>query len=90
MALPVKIRLEIVTPDRVLASEEVDEIQLPGSEGYFGVLPGHAPFLATLKNGELWFRVGSERHTFAVGGGFAEVLPDRVTVLAEQSAESPA
>jgi F-type H+-transporting ATPase subunit epsilon len=90
MALPTKIRLEIVTPDLVLASEDVDEVQLPGSEGYFGVLPGHTPLLATLKQGELWFRIGSQRQTFAVGGGFVEVLPDRVTVLADVPAAAPA
>jgi len=74
--------LEIVTPDRALVREEVDEIQLPGAEGYFGVLPGHTPLLATLKVGELSYRVGQERHHLAVAGGFVEVLPDHVTVLA--------
>jgi F-type H+-transporting ATPase subunit epsilon len=53
MALPTKLTLEIVTPDRALVSEQVDEVQLPGSEGYFGVLPGHTPLLATLQVGEL-------------------------------------
>ena len=88
MALPTKLTLEIVTPERSLASEEVDEVQLPGSEGYFGVLPGHAPLLATLQVGELWYRVGQEKHYLAVAFGFVEVLPDRVTVLA-QIAERP-
>jgi F-type H+-transporting ATPase subunit epsilon len=83
MALPTKLTLEIVTPDRSLVREEVDEVQLPGSEGYFGVLPGHTPLLATLKVGELWYRVGQEKHYLAVAGGFVEVLPDRVTVLAQ-------
>ena len=83
MALPAKLTLEIVTPDRSLVREEVDEVQLPGSEGYFGVLPGHTPLLATLQVGELWFRVGQEKHYLAVAGGFVEVLPDRVTVLAQ-------
>jgi F-type H+-transporting ATPase subunit epsilon len=83
MALPTKLTLEIVTPDRSLVREEVDEMQLPGSEGYFGVLPGHTPLLATLKVGELWYRVGQEKHYLAVAGGFVEVLPDRVTVLAQ-------
>ena len=60
MALPTKLTLEIVTPDRALVREEVDEVQLPGYEGYFGVLPGHTPLLATLKVGELWYpdRIG--------------------------------
>ena len=88
MALPTKLTLEIVTPERALVSEEVDEVQLPGAEGYFGVLPGHTPLLATLQVGELWYRVGQERHYLAVAFGFAEVLPDRVTVLA-QIAEKP-
>ena len=82
MALPTSIRLEIVTPDRILVAEQVDEVQVPGSEGYFGVLPGHAPLLASLSVGELWYRVGQEKHYLAIAFGFAEVLPDRVTVLA--------
>ena len=82
MAIPTKILLEIVTPDRALIREEVDELQLPGSEGYLGVLPGHTPLLTTLKVGELWYRVGAEKHYLAIAGGFVEILPDRVTVLA--------
>jgi F-type H+-transporting ATPase subunit epsilon len=88
MALPTKLTLEVVTPERLLVSEQVDEVQLPGSEGYFGVLPGHTPLLATLQVGELWYRRGPEKHYLAVAFGFAEVLPDRVTVLA-QLAERP-
>jgi len=83
MALPTKLRLDIVTPDRALLAEEVDEVVLPGSEGYFGVLPGHTPLLSSLKVGELWFRQGQEKHYLAVAFGFVEVLPDRVTVLAD-------
>jgi F-type H+-transporting ATPase subunit epsilon len=81
--LPTKILLEVVTPDRSLIRDDVDEIVAPGSEGYLGVLPGHTPLLATLKVGELWYRVGQQKHYVAVGGGFLEVLPDRVTVLAQ-------
>jgi F-type H+-transporting ATPase subunit epsilon len=77
-----------VTPDRALVTEQVDEVQLPGSEGYFGVLPGHTPLLATLQVGELWYRIGSEKHYLAIAFGFVEVRPDRVTVLA-QIAERP-
>jgi F-type H+-transporting ATPase subunit epsilon len=88
MALPTAITLEIVTPERSIVSEQVDEVQLPGAEGYFGVLPGHAPLLATLQVGELWYRIGQEKHYLAVAFGFVEVLPDRVTVLA-QIAERP-
>ena len=83
MALPTKIKLEIVTPDRALVTAEVDEVNLPGSQGYFGVLPGHTPLLSTLQVGELWYRIGQERHYLAIAFGFAEVLPDRVTVLAQ-------
>jgi F-type H+-transporting ATPase subunit epsilon len=83
MALPSKLTLEIVTPERSLVNEQVDEVQLPGSEGYFGVLPGHAPLLATLQVGELWYRVGAEKHFLAIAFGFVEVLPERVTVLAQ-------
>jgi F-type H+-transporting ATPase subunit epsilon len=83
MALPTTLTLEIVTPDRALVREEVDEVELPGYEGYFGVLPGHTPLLATLKVGELWYRRGSEKQFLAIAGGFVEVLPDRVTVLAQ-------
>lgn len=75
--------LEIVTPDRSLVTAQVDEVQLPGAEGYFGVLPGHTPLLAALQVGELWYRIGRETHHVAVAFGFVEVLPDRVTVLAQ-------
>jgi F-type H+-transporting ATPase subunit epsilon len=83
MALPARLLLEIVTPDRALVREEVDEVQLPGYAGYFGVLPGHTPLLAPLKVGELWYRIGQEKHHLAIAGGFVEVLPERVTVLAQ-------
>ena len=83
MALPTKLALEIVTPDKSIVREDVDEVQLPGSEGYLGVLPGHAPLLAMLKVGELWYRTGQEKHYLAIAFGFVEVLPDRVTVLAQ-------
>ena len=83
MALPTKLTLEIVTPERALVTEQVDEVQLPGSEGYFGVLPGHTPLLATLQVGEMWYRIGAEKHYLAIAFGFVEVRPDRVTVLAQ-------
>lgn len=83
MALPTKLTLEIVTPDRSVVTEQVDEVELPGSEGYFGVLPGHTPLLAALQVGELWYRVGQEKHFLVIAFGFAEVLPERVTVLAQ-------
>ena len=83
MDLPKSISLEVVTPDRAIVKETVDEVVLPGSEGSFGVLPGHAPLLATLQVGEMWYRKGQERHYLAIAFGFVEVLPDRVTVLAQ-------
>jgi len=80
MAIPTKLTLEIVTPDRALVRGEVDEVELPGSEGYFGVLPGHTPLLSMLKVGEMWYRIGQETRYLAVAGGFVEVLPDRVQI----------
>ena len=80
--LPTSLTLEIVTPDRALVAEQVDEVEIPGSDGYFGVLPGHAPLLASLAVGELWYRKGEEKHYLAIAFGFVEVLPDKVTVLA--------
>ena len=83
MPLPTHIDLQIVTPDRLVVRERVDEVEIPGSEGYFGVLPGHTPLLSSLKVGELWYRIGQEKFYLAVAFGFVEVLPDRVTVLAQ-------
>jgi F-type H+-transporting ATPase subunit epsilon len=83
MALPTSIELQIVTPDKLLVREQVDEVEIPGSEGYFGVLPGHTPMLASLAVGELWYRKGQEKTYLAIAFGFAEVLPDRVTILAQ-------
>lgn len=81
--LPEAINLDIVTPDKRLVSLAVDEVVLPGTEGSMGVLPGHAPLLTGLDVGELMYRRGQARHYLAVARGFAEVLGDRVTVLAE-------
>jgi F-type H+-transporting ATPase subunit epsilon len=83
MALPTKLQLQIVSADRALVNETVDEVEVPGAEGYFGVLPGHTPLLAILGAGELWYRQGQERRYFAIAYGFAEVQPDRVTILAQ-------
>lgn len=77
-----KLDLEIVTPERLVVSETVDEVILPGSEGSLGVLPGHAPLLTALAPGEASYRAGGQKHTFIVTGGFVEVLRDRVSVLA--------
>jgi F-type H+-transporting ATPase subunit epsilon len=83
MPLPSHLALEIVTPDRAIVHDNVDEVQVPGSEGYFGVLPGHAPLLAMLQVGQLWYRKGTERHYLSVAFGLAEVMPDRVVILAQ-------
>jgi F-type H+-transporting ATPase subunit epsilon len=77
------IRLELVTPERLVLSEEVDEVVLPGYEGEFGVLPGHTQYLAILNIGMLWYRKGSAVTRIALGGGFAEVNHDRVVVMVD-------
>src|SRR5436190_5990294 len=83
MALPTSLELQIVTPDKLLVKEQVDEVEIPGTQGYFGVLPGHTPMLASLSVGELWYRKGQEKTYLSIAFGFAEVLPDRVTILAQ-------
>ena len=87
MALPTKIALEIVTPIQHI-THQVDEVVLPGVEGEFGVLPGHTPLLAVLQTGRMWYRQGTEKRFLAVSMGFAEVLADRVTVLAQIAEEA--
>ena len=83
MALPTNIQLQIVSADRSLVNETVDEVEIPGADGYFGVLPGHTPLLAVLGAGELWYRQGAAMHYLALAFGFAEVQPERVTILAQ-------
>jgi F-type H+-transporting ATPase subunit epsilon len=83
-----RLRLEVATPTRLVVSGEVDEVVVPGSEGSFGVLPGHAPLLSLVGTGEVMYRSGRDEHYLAVSGGFAEVGPTHVTILAE-SAERP-
>ncbi len=82
MALPTHIDLRIVTPERLIVHEQVDEVEIPGTEGYFGVLPGHTPLLSALAVGELWYRKGADKTYLSIAFGFVEVLPDRVTILA--------
>ena len=80
------IQLEIVTPERMLVSEQVTEIQIPGTSGYIGVLPGHAPLITELRSGEFSYRrPDGSIQRLALHWGFAEVLPDKVTVLAERA-----
>lgn len=88
MSLPTSIQLQIVSADRALVNERVDEVEIPGADGYFGVLPGHTPLLASLGTGELWYRQGQDKTYLLIAFGFAEVQPDRVTILA-QVAERP-
>ncbi len=83
-----RLSLEIATPTHLAVAESVDEVMVPGIEGYFGVLPGHAPFLTTLGIGELTYREGRDEKHLAVSGGFAEVRNDKVIVLAD-TAETP-
>lgn len=78
-------RLEIVTPERLVISEDATELVAPGSEGYFGVLPGHIPFMTTLAIGEVTFWRGREERHLAVSWGYAEVRPDKVIILAERA-----
>jgi F-type H+-transporting ATPase subunit epsilon len=77
------LQLEIVTPERLAFSDEVDSVQLPGSEGELGVLPHHAPLISTLGVGELRIRKGGSEESFAIVGGFLQVRPDKVVVMAE-------
>ena len=83
-----RLVLEIATPARLIVAEAADEVVIPGSQGYFGVLPGHAAFLTTLGIGELTYRVGRDEHHLVVANGFAEVRNDKVIVLAD-TAERP-
>ena len=86
--LPDAIELQIVTPERHVLQETVQSVEIPGKEGYLGVLPGHAPLITELGVGEISFREGATEQRLAVAWGFAEVLPGKVTILAE-SAERP-
>ena len=83
MATPRHLTLEFVTPERPIVHDDVDEVVLPGEEGAIGVLPGHAPLLAALKTGEIWYRKGTEKKYAFIAKGFAEIVPDRVSILAQ-------
>ncbi|MGA7753352.1 MAG: F0F1 ATP synthase subunit epsilon [Candidatus Sulfotelmatobacter sp.] len=82
-------QLEIVTPEKKVVDTKAEEVQIPGENGYLGILPGHAPLITELSVGEITFRENSTEQRLAVAWGFAEVLPNKVTILAE-SAERPA
>jgi F-type H+-transporting ATPase subunit epsilon len=81
-------QLEIVTPSRLLVKDSAEEAQIPGLSGYLGILPGHAPLITELAVGVITYKVSGATHTLSVAWGFAEVLPDKVTILAE-AAERP-
>jgi F-type H+-transporting ATPase subunit epsilon len=76
-------QLEIVTPDKLVVKDQAEEMQIPGKNGYLGILPGHAPLITELAVGQISYRSGSETHYLCVAWGFAEVLPGKVTILAE-------
>jgi F-type H+-transporting ATPase subunit epsilon len=76
-------QFEIVTPEKLVVRDVAEEMQIPGKNGYLGILPGHAPLITELGVGEISYRVGGYTHRLAVAWGFAEVLPDKVTILAE-------
>ena len=82
-------QLEIVTPEKKVVEAKAEEAQIPGKNGYLGIMPGHAPLITELAVGEIAFRTGTDEQRLAVAWGFAEVLPDKVTILAE-TAERPA
>jgi F-type H+-transporting ATPase subunit epsilon len=76
-------QLEIVTPEKLVVKGQAEEMQIPGKNGYLGILPGHAPLITELSVGQISYRNGNETHYLCVAWGFAEVLPDKVTILAE-------
>ena len=82
-SLPSEIRLDIVTPDHLVAHDAVTAVTIPGKNGYLGILPGHAPLLTELAPGELSYMSNGKQHYLAVTWGFAEVLGDRVIILAQ-------
>jgi F-type H+-transporting ATPase subunit epsilon len=86
--MPDTFQLEIVTPEKVAVRDAAEEMQIPGKNGYLGILPGHAPLITELGVGEITYRNGGQTHRLAVAWGFAEVLPNKVTILAE-TAEHP-
>lgn len=79
------LHLQIVTPDKLLVRDDADQVQVPGKSGYLGILPGHAPLITELMIGEISYSHAGTTHYFAVSWGFAEVLPDKVTILADSA-----
>ncbi len=85
--MALKLHFSLVSPERELFSGEVDQVDAPGVEGDFGVLAGHAPFMTTLKEGWVKVHVDGGLRTFDIHGGFADVTPDGLTILAEKADE---
>jgi F-type H+-transporting ATPase subunit epsilon len=85
--MPQRLRFSLVSPERELFSDDVDRVDAPGSEGDFGVLPGHAPFMTTLKEGRVHVHLDEQELVFEVRGGFADVTPQGFTILAEHAQE---
>ena len=83
-----KLSFSLVAPERELFSAEVDQVDAPGAEGDFGVLPGHAPFMTTLREGRVTVKDGATTKLFDIQGGFADVGPDGLTILAEHAVEA--
>ena len=86
--MPDTFQLEIVTPEKMVVRDVAEEMQIPGKDGYLGIMPGHAPLITELAVGEITYRNGGTTHHLSVAWGFAEVLQDKVTILAE-TAERP-
>lgn len=81
-------QVEIVTPERLVVNDRAEEMQIPGKNGYLGILAGHAPLITELAVGEITYRTGTEMHRLACAWGFAEVLPNKVTILAETAEQA--
>jgi F-type H+-transporting ATPase subunit epsilon len=85
--MPERLHFSLVTPERELFADEVDQVDAPGSEGSFGVLAGHAPFMTTLREGRIHVRRGAAERVYEIKGGFADVTPEGLTILAEEAVE---
>jgi len=83
--MPDTLQLEVVTPERLVVRDSAEEVQIPGKNGYLGILPMHAPLITELSVGEISYRINGYTHYLAVAWGFAEVLPNKVTILAENA-----
>ncbi len=87
--IPIALKLKVITSQKILADEKVQEVTLPGLNGYLGILPGHRPCLVELGKGDISFKLSGKKRSFPVEGGNAEILPDRVLVFTEKSKDKP-